>query len=339
MFEEKIAAQLKKNTVVVLGTGSIGMRHLRILGQMEQIRPMAVPVRPDRSGQLEADGVSCARDLESAFMQGVTHAIVATETARHIEDACSALELGLDVLIEKPMAVSSQGARRLCEQASRLGRVIHVGCVLRFSDSLNQFRQWLPQIGRLHAVEVECRSYLPDWRPSRPYQHSYSARAEDGGVMRDLIHEIDYVGWIFGWPPALQAQLKNLGRLGIESEEMARLTWETSEGAAVSIALDYLTRPTRRRMCAFGEHGTLQWDGVAQTVTVIVHGSEVKELRSTQTGDEMFLAQDRAFLETRTDGNRDARLATGEEGVHALAVCDAARRASESRREEQVEYR
>ena len=158
-----------------------------------------------------------------------------------------------------------------------------------------------------------------------------------GGVLRDLIHEIDYAGWLFGWPRALQARVKNLGRLGIAAPELAELTWETPGGCVVSIALDYLSKPSRRRMRACGERGTIEWDGIREVVMAQVDGTPFREVQSRHTRDEMFLAQARAFISARCESS-NPRLATGEEGVKALAVCDAARRASESRREEPVDY-
>ena len=195
------------------GTGSAGQRHLKALRSVGGVEPVAVPHRRSRLAELEADGFATAPDIRTAASYGARIGIVATDTARHADDALSALEEGLGVLIEKPMAVDAAEARRLCEQASKLGRTVYVGCVLRFSESLNTFRDLLGNIGRLHAVRIECQSYLPEWRPGRAYQESYSARAGEGGVLRDLIHEIDYAGWLFGWPVALHAKVRNLDPL------------------------------------------------------------------------------------------------------------------------------
>ena len=323
--------------VAVVGTGNIGVRHLETLRRIKWAHRIAIPTRPERLRQLAAAGHLAARDLDHAVQMGATLCIVATDTSRHVEDGLAAIHRGLNVLIEKPLATNAQGARHLMAQAAAAHRNIYVGCVLRFSESLGAFRNLLDRVGALHTVRVECQSYLPDWRPNRPYQETYSARAEDGGVLRDLIHEIDYAGWLFGWPGTLQARVKNLGRLNIAAPELAELTWETSSGCVVSIALDYLSKPSRRRMRACGERGTIEWDGIRDVVTVEVDGTPLREVKSTQTRDEMFLAQARAFINA-SGSSPDPRLATGEDGVKALAVCDAAWRASESRREEPVEY-
>src|SRR3990172_5446443 len=243
-----------------MGTGSVGMRHLRALTKILAVCPIAVPRREERSQEMEKAGFVVARDIGLAVEMGAKFCIVATDTGRHVEDSIAALECGLDVLVEKPLAPDAKQARVLNDRASQASRKLFVGCVMRFSESLNQFRKLLARIGQLHSVRVECQSYLPDWRPQRPYRDSYSARQVEGGVLLDLVHEVDYAGWLFGWPNAVQARLSNLGRLNIGNCEMAELSWQTPKGCLVSIALDYLTRPPHRSMRAFGEKGNIAWD-------------------------------------------------------------------------------
>ncbi|MFQ6027628.1 MAG: Gfo/Idh/MocA family protein [Dehalococcoidia bacterium] len=323
--------------IAVLGTGSAGQRHLRAIHSIPGVEPIAIPVRSCRLAQLAAEGYSTCLGIPEAAQAGVNALIIATNTARHGTDALLALGEKLDVLVEKPLAVDSVQGDRVCQQASNSARQVYVGCVLRFSQSLNSFRQLLPEIGATHSVRIECGSYLPSWRPERPYQQSYSADPEAGGVLLDLIHEIDYAGWLFGWPGALQARIKNLGRLGIAADELAELSWENATGCVVSVNLDYLSRVPTRQMRAAGERGTLIWDGMANTVTLAVPGAPDRVFTSQQTRDEMFVEQDQAFVQAVSD-TLDSRLATAAAGVKALAVCDAARKASASRREEMVSY-
>jgi predicted dehydrogenase len=324
--------------IAVVGTGGIGMRHLTVFGQMAGVRAVAVPVRPERLQELAQAGVATARDLDEAVRSGARLGLIATDPARHVEDGCAAMDRGMDVLVEKPLAVDAHQAHQLVRHARKRQRTLRVGCVLRFSESLAMFREHLPEVGPLHSVHIECRSFLPDWRPGRAYQQSYSARAHEGGVLRDLIHEVDYAGWIFGWPQALHARVKNLGRLVISAKEVAELTWETATGCVVSIALDYLSRPACRRLQACGAEGTIEWDGLAGRLTLQAEGTAIKQWHSSQTRDELLLLQAEAFVSTACGGMEDRRLATGEDGVRALAVCDAARRSEASRQEEPVEY-
>ena len=323
--------------VAVLGTGSIGMRHLDILKQIEGAEPIAIPKRLKRAEDLKRSGFLVAPTLQAAKELGAACCIIATDTSCHVEDGCAALELGMDLLIEKPIAIDVLSAQSLLQAAQKKNRKLFVGCVLRFSDSLIMFREWLPKIGKVHSVHIECRSYLPDWRPDRSYKESYSARLNEGGVLRDLIHEIDYAGWIFGWPSFVTASLRNSGQLNIETEEMADLFWETENGTFVSVSLDYLTRIPFRAMSAHGEKGSIEWDGVQWKTTLYIPGAPAEIFISSQTRDELFLAQDRAFIQCHL-GAMHSHIADAKDGIKALSICDTARVASQNGAKTKINY-
>lgn len=328
---------LVKPICVVMGTGSIGQRHLAVLQSDGNVQAVAFPIRSQRCSELKAAGFQVTQNWEEAARLGATCAIIATDTSRHKDDVQSALKAGCNVLVEKPMAVDAASAHDCLQLAQSVGRGIWVGCCLRFQEALNIFREQLAQLGKIHSVRIECQSYLPDWRTDRSYRDSYSARPDEGGVLRDLIHEIDYAGWLFGWPDALQAKVNSTRQLGIDSEDTADILWETESGTVISIRLDYLSRPDRRGMLACGEHGNLEWDGIAGTVKLELAGKPAKTRKSSQTRNEMILAQDMAFINV-SGGQYDPRLVTGADGARALAICDAVREASRLRREVKVNY-
>lgn len=323
--------------LAVVGTGSIGTRHLKVLANAPDVSPIAVPRRAERVTELAAQGIATASTLVEAVDLGATLGLIATETDRHLDDSIAALELGLDLLVEKPMAINGKQALKLKVRAEQLGRSIFVACVLRFSESLNTFKSMVPELGRVHSVQIEGQSYLPDWQSGRDYRNSFRARKDGGGVLLDLIHEIDYAGWIFGWPHSVQAKVVNTGRLDIEADEAAHLMWESPQGGIVSLTVDFLSRPSRRRMTAFGEAGTLTWDGVEGTVKFERKDGTVTSLEQSTPRDQMFVDQALAFVNTAS-GTLDSRLTTVNDGAKALAVCDAARTASRDGRETRVDY-
>lgn len=315
--------------VVVCGTGSIGFRHLRVLRDSLQLKPVALPTRSSRISELDSKGFDAVSSWEIAAIDKPWFAVIATDTGRHLADASKALELGADVLIEKPVAPSTEGLRELAELAERAHRRVFVACNLRFDAGLKLFRRHLPDIGRVQSVRIECQSYLPDWRPETDYRRSYSARAEEGGVLRDLIHEIDYALWLFGVPQKLFAKLKNTSALGIVSDESADILWESPSGTTVSIRLDYLARVTRRKMHAYGELGELEWDYIGKSVSLSQPGKAVQTWEIDQARDEMMRDQLADFIGSAGTG-AESFLATLDEGATAVAICDTARRSSQS---------
>ena len=318
-----------KVRAVILGTGSIGTRHLRVVRDLVGAEVLAVPVRAIRRSELRSSGFEVCSTLEEAIAAGARAVIIATDTARHVTDLRSALQLRCPVLVEKPLAANTSGLSDLAPEIDRANHRVFVACDLRFDTSLLRFRQRLPEIGAVHAVRIECQSYLPAWRTNRDYRQSYSARAAEGGVLLDLTHEIDYAVWLFGAPSRVFARLQNSGRLEIESEEAADLYWETPDGAAISIRLDYLSRATHRTMHAYGESGEIEWDGVAQTVTLRIDNECPQTEQFPQERDATVRDEDTAFLRAASGGD-PVNLTTFEEGALAVSICDAARRSSVS---------
>jgi predicted dehydrogenase len=311
-------------TIAVQGTGSIGMRHLRVLRDRLRLDPIAVPIRPARVRELVDDGfraVSGPADIPSGAAT-----IVATDTARHIPDALRALTIG-PVLVEKPLAPTASGLFAVAAAVEATGHALHVAFCFRFDPGLQRLRDGLRGLGTLHTARVECQSFLPDWQPGADHRRGYSARAGEGGVLRDLAHELDYAVWLFGRPTRVFAILGSGAALEIESDATADLLWRCPNGPVVSVRLDYVTRQPRRMLRVTGSDGEAEWDVLAQTVTLRRHGraSEVHECRSSR--DEVLARQTAAFLRS-ADGGDPGPLATLDEAAFIVALSDAARRSS-----------
>ena len=172
-------------------------------------------------------------------------------------------------------------------------------------------------------MAIACQSFLPSWRPGRDYRTSYSADAREGGVLRDLSHEIDYATWLFGSPAgAVFALLGSTNRLEIAAEETADLTWHVAGGAVVRVHLDYVTRHARRTMLAQGADGEIEWDAIANTVRLRGE-AEDEVVQIAPDRNAMMRAQARAFL--AEDDAAKADLCTLAEGLAVVELCEAAR--------------
>lgn len=309
------------------GAGSIGSRYARILQEMGVDPVLAWPVRGDAGPRPELGGTTVISGLGEAVERGVGAAVVATDTSRHSADARAHLAVGMDVLVEKPLARSAEEAAGILQAALASSSAVYVSAPLRFHESLQRARALLPALGRIHHVSIECQSFLPDWRPERDFTRSYSAQPGEGGVLRDLVHEIDYALWCFGRPSEVVALLTPGDVLGIDVDSAADVMWRLpSSGMTVRLRLDYLTRSPRRRMAVFGSDGALEWDAVESTVTLADATGKVlvEHFPADLDRDVVLQRQTAAFL-TAAAGVPGNVLATADEGLHALVVCDAAR--------------
>ena len=127
----------------------------------------------------------------------------------------------------------------------------YVACNLRFLDTIIFLKECIETgkvPGRINEVNVYCGSYLPEWRPGSNFRESYSARADmGGGVHLDLIHELDYICWIFGIPENHRAFCRNKSSLCIDSIDYAKYLLFYREFAC-DITLNYFRRDYKREI-------------------------------------------------------------------------------------------
>jgi predicted dehydrogenase len=249
--------------VLVIGTGSIGRRHIDNLRDIDPATHFVLL----RDGAREDDysrglGADVVGTIADALAATPTLAVLANPSDRHAEVLVPLLEAGVATFVEKPIVIAADDVRRL-ETLSGAAPT-QVGCVLRFLPSLRRAKSWIDagRLGRVVRAGFEVGQYLPDWRPAQDYRRSYSAdRQRGGGVVLDLVHEIDLACWLLDDELALVGACGGtLSHLEITSEDVAALLLQTPEGAPATIQLDYVSRMPVRRLSIVGDLGTVTWD-------------------------------------------------------------------------------
>ncbi|GAA2488332.1 Gfo/Idh/MocA family protein [Terrabacter carboxydivorans] len=321
--------------VVVRGSGSIGQRHARVFRQ-EGADVWLWPVRDrglggDAPDLDEATGAHLLDDSTGPAALRDAFVVVATDTARHVADAIEALDAGAEkVLVEKPVASSAQEAHALHEHPRHLD--VWVAAPLRAHEAFRHLRRLVGRLDRGGSAHVWSQSWLPDWRPDRDYRESYSVRPAEGGVLRDLVHEIDYATVLFGRAVLLGAAIATGGPLDIEAEQAATLVWASADGFDVTARLDYITRPATRGVVVHSPDGVLEWDVAGARVRHTTPEGEVTEQVFDHDLDRDIVmgAQARAALTLRPTDPVDERIARGApatlaDGIDAVRLCDEAR--------------
>ena len=96
------------------------------------------------------------------------------------------------------------------------------------------------KIGKILHVQVDCGSYLPEWRKGQDYRKSVSAKTKlGGGVLLELSHELEYIRWFFGDMKSVYANIQNSETLDIDVEDSVDMIFESDKGFSVSVHLDY----------------------------------------------------------------------------------------------------
>lgn len=298
--------------VAVLGQGSIGRRHTGILRDLGCEVTTFDPV---------AGGGAATED---AALAGADAAVVASPSSEHERQALAAIAEGVPVLVEKPLALTAEGAARVQGAAELAGVPVDVAMNLRHHPGVLGARDALGEVGRIVRASAWCGSWLPGWRPGTDYRDSYSARrALGGGVLLDAIHEIDYVLLLLGPWRQVAGMTAHASSLEIDVEDVALVHIEHESGALSSIALDYLDREYHRGCRIVGEEGTIDWDWTRATVRVTGPEGLRSERPAPADVAPTYLAQMERFLGVAR-GDREP-LVGAAGGRSALEVVDAVR--------------
>lgn len=258
--------------IAVAGTGSIGRRHISNLRDLLPDFSCVLLRRNSCSDSyaqlLNAEVVTC---LTVALQQPLDALLVATPSDLHAELVLQGLDAGLAMYIEKPIVSSAVQLSALESHpaTATASPITQSGCNLRFLPSLLRLRELLREgaIGRVVRASFEAGQWLPDWRPHQNHRHAYSANPQrGGGVLLDLIHEIDAARWLLGELTPLACTVAQVPSLEITAEGVAVAQLSSCDGALVQIGLDYVARRPLRRYQFIGDRGTLTWDLAHQTL-------------------------------------------------------------------------
>jgi predicted dehydrogenase len=206
--------------------------------------------------------VRCVASAEEALDPPPRAALVCAPPGLHVPLAIEAARRGCDLFLEKPLAHSLEGVAALEREVAARGLVAMVACNMRFHHGPATLRNLLMEgaVGEPVWARIHSSSWLPRWRPGQDYRGSYTASPDQGGALRDCIHEIDLALWLLG-PARLRAAAVLPARpIGLEVDGLAELLLEHAGGALSSVHVDFVTRDYRRGITVAGTRGTLDWD-------------------------------------------------------------------------------
>jgi predicted dehydrogenase len=262
--------------VLVTGRGSIARRHVQ---QLRLLAPDAAMAVLAPAGQVDETLQPCEilPDLPRGLAWKPDAVVIASISSRHAGELEACLRQGLPCLAEKPIAISAGELETLRQAASASRAAVQVGCNLRHLPALVRLKELLAtgSLGRLVRAQLEVGQDLAQWRPGRDLASSYSSKQEQGGgVVFDLVHEIDMARWLLG-PLRVKAAIGgHLSGLAVDCDDVHTALLQAASGAPVTIALDYVSQRPVRRYAFVAERGTVVCDLMARRLTLATREGE-----------------------------------------------------------------
>jgi predicted dehydrogenase len=238
------AAEPKTIRVAVVGTGEFGRNHVRVYGELSGVQLVGVyDQNPQRA-------TSVAKDFQTPVLQSLEElkgradaVTVAVPTIAHAHVGCKLLEMGLDVLVEKPMAADLAEADALLAAAMKYGRILQVGHVERFNPAVRAVEPILnrPLFFEVHRLGV------------------FTPRSLDVDVIYDLmIHDLDILLALVKEPVT---EVKAVGiPVLTDKVDIAHARLEFVGGAVANVTASRVSTERVRKMRFFQQHEYISLD-------------------------------------------------------------------------------
>jgi len=245
--------------VALAGLGSMGRNHLRVISTHAETRLVAVG-DPDPAMLAAATGQTGAAGWSDPLAMvreaSIDALVVAAPTTAHVPLALAAIERGIQVLVEKPLAATPAEALGIVRAAQARGVPVQVGHVERYNPAVLE-------LGRLLRARWLTTVYSIASRRAGPFP----ARVRDVGVTVDLAtHDVDMLCWIAGERPTrVYAELAQ--RKHASHEDLLFGLLHFPSGAAGMLDVNWLTPAKRRQLVVIGEEGMFELDYLTQRLT------------------------------------------------------------------------
>jgi len=260
--------------ILVVGAGSIGARHaanLEALGETAELIPWR---------GFDRAAVERRSDVE-AF-------VIATATDVRLELVELAAVKGWPVYIEKPLAFRRADVSAIYEAAAPVAGRSLLGFMMRYHPAVRALAE--TDLSDAYGFSFEIGHDVRQWRANWRFADSYAARAEGGGVLLDLCHEIDMAACLFPGLGVLGCD--SLGHADFPGVDFAtRVTLGREGGPVGTVAMDYVSPVSLRRGAIRGESFVRDVDFL---IPRIEDGGVAETLRFER--NEMFLDAMRDFL-------------------------------------------
>jgi predicted dehydrogenase len=238
------AGELKKIRVAVVGTGEFGRHHARVYRELEGVELVGVfDENPERAAAVAAEYQTQVLTGYDELRERADAASVAVPTVAHAEVGCRLLGMGLDVLVEKPMAVNVSEADALLRAAKKNGRILQVGHVERFNPAVIAVEPILnrPLFFEVHRLGV------------------FTPRSLDVDVIYDLmIHDLDILLAMVN-EPVIEVKAVGIPVL-TDKVDIAHARLEFVGGAVANITASRVSTERVRKMRFFQQHEYISLD-------------------------------------------------------------------------------
>lgn len=253
----------------LIGYGGWGSCHARALRRIEDATLAAILCHGDASAAAAArdhPGIPIHRSLDRMLAEGLDAVDIVAPNHLHAPLACAALERGLHVLVEKPLAITEADCRAIAAAAKRAGRLVSVNHELRASEQWARVQQEIASGAIGTPVFGNCMLFRRPFRPGADGWRLDAARV-GSWLLEEPVHFFDLMGWYFaahGIPRDIGADM-NGGTGGLSQNMVATVRY--GGGAMFTLG---------QSLGGFGHHLALEIAGTDGALRCLWSGQDAR---------------------------------------------------------------
>ena len=243
--------------ICMIGLGSIGQRHMFNISRILEKRKISYTIDAMRSSMRELPN-KVEEVLNNQYFSyeelpsDYDVVFITNPTSEHYSAITQVVHKTKAMFIEKPLFSANMCSKSIEDVTAELGLAhegtYYVACPLRHKSVIKYVKSELEKGEEVIAARAISSSYLPEWRKGIDYRTTYSAnRAMGGGVTLDLIHEWDYLTYLFGMPKKLFHLEGHYSDLEIDCEDNSLYMADYGD-KTIEVHLDYYGRFPERRL-------------------------------------------------------------------------------------------
>jgi predicted dehydrogenase len=271
-------SQMKNHSrlkVGVIGFGSIGSRHC---DNLVRLGIMDITLFREK-GRENQQGFKEVYSFQEFLSGNYDFIILANPTALHYKFLAKLIPGQINLLVEKPLLATKEEYIQLKPTLQKYKAIGMCAYNLRFHPCIIKLKEILDNnaLGKIYSARLFVGQYLPDWHPEKDYRNTYSAvKMLGGGVVLDLIHEIDLANFLFGpVKEHFHAIVGKVSDLEIETEDLVEIHYKSYKNAYVSIHMDYLVKGYSRYTEIIAEKGRIYCDLFNNEIKSTAEGNKV----------------------------------------------------------------
>ncbi len=273
-----------QNKTVIIGLGSIGLRHAKILSSKNF--SLYIFSRNNSHNYKKIIKINDIIDIDPDYIVISNLTYDHLKILRFIDKNFE----GKKCLIEKPLfSIFNKNIPKLKNNS------YYIGYILRFHPFYEEVKGIIKKdFNKIFHIEFNSSSYLPNWRTNIDYIKSSSSSKKSGGVIHDYSHEIDFILSLFGYFNINFVKHSKLSNLKIKSKDYLNINGSLKK-INIDISLNYFSREPHRILKIFLNDKNYIFDFV--NLKIYIYKNNKNFHKSTKLGkDELYINQHNDIL-------------------------------------------